>query len=246
MDQFVLQKQIELQKNIQKTVIDFEKGGGNKGFPPGTIRYWNGYRYKKKIDGSWVYSPEDKKTSNEDKEGKKLTDEESLVISQYTNMKYREINQYMRGEIEGDMGIIADVNNLKNGLNKFSSYGKYTYRVIEIKNDNLDNVYDKYKNAQNEDFEIEFDAFLSTSKDKEIANNLVKNEGPTKVSDTFNKGILFIIDTKNNESKGKNIENYSILPVEQEVLFEPNSKFKVNDVDIKEEDNLIEITLDEI
>lgn len=259
MDKFVLQKQIELQKNIAKSVSP-AAAVGNKGFPVGTVRYWNGYRYKKKIDGSWAYSPDNKNSNKEieekeQREGKELTASEADVLHAYTNRKYKDINAALRSQEDiNDIGIKRDIKSLKSALDKMPEMvDTKVYRGIVPKVWNgaaadsmsIEKVYNHYKNLEKEsgnleDNILEFDAFLSTSKNKGVIEEFIGNQKDGRAK------VMFEIHTKDEHTKARDISEASVIPAEEEVLFKSESEFEVQDVFYNEEDQIIEVELREI
>ena len=59
MDQFVKENYQKVCKNILDSLY-LQKAKGNKGYPPGTVRTWNGKQYKKDTMGNWNYLGEEK------------------------------------------------------------------------------------------------------------------------------------------------------------------------------------------
>lgn len=239
MDKFVYNKIKAIQDNISKSVSG-AGSGGNKGFPVGTIREWNGTKYKKKINGDW------RELKKENKETKETTDEftssDQKAISNYTKGLYGEMNRYLRGVEGSDEGVKEDIDKLKTALSKLDSYSTnndFLYRGV-VQDKSMEEVKQEYENALSENNILEYDAFLSTSQsDDEVYDFLIGSGDKASV--------MFKINTKEN-SKGKNIQSYSAYPQEQEILFEDKSQFEVKSVseEMMGQDNILMVELKEV
>ena len=153
-----------------------------------------------------------------------LNEYEKAIIYHYTENGYEPLNEILRNG-----GEIPDFGNYLNyTLNKLPDYKLLCYRAIKCNKSELDKY---YKAFQNDSIIIE-KSFLSCSKSKIL-------------SFYFSESPLFIIKSK----KGKEIEKIAKFGIhsgqnEKEILFKSNSKFKV--LEIREEENKIVITLEEI
>lgn len=133
---------------------------------------------------------------------------EKTLIYKYSADGYMELNQNLM-ESDGNNNSIFGIL-LEQALNKLPSYKSLVYRGAFLLTFDLN----KYKMALQSNSIITEHSFLSATKSRMIANNF----GTT----------LFIIISKN----GKEIEKISKFGIhgktnEQEVLFKPNSIFKV-------------------
>lgn len=230
MDKFVYNKIQKFQENIQKSVIDFEKAGGNKGFPVGTIRKWNGKRYKKKINNEWQYigdSDNNKNkegTANKEKKDDDLDELEFDAINAYTTDMYREVNDYLRGKLKGNVeDVKTHISYLRSALNNLPSYdNKTAHRVISEEGD-YEDILEKYKNVSEDNAILEYDAFLSATDNEDIVSGFI-------TYDEKKTPVIFEINTKEN-SNGSSISEYSAYPDEKEVLFQDKTQFNIKKVE---------------
>lgn len=247
MDKFVYHKKQKLLENIYKSVKN-PSYSGNKGFPVGTVREWNGVKYKKRINKEW-HPISDSDNSKEDKGSEEntsnLTRPEEISINNYTQSKYKQINQYLRGKISGDKGIKEDVENIRSALKKLDSYnndfGTLFRGIVEEKE--MQEIKKEYENLMEEGSILEYDSFLSTTGDLDRVFDFLSDEKEGKTP------VIFKINSKDNNSKGKEIQEYSAYPTEDEILFEERTEFEVtgveNEQDI-EENNYLIVKLKEI
>lgn len=149
---------------------------------------------------------------------------EKAIIYHYTDDGYESLNENLRnGNDISDFGQY-----LNYSLKKLPDYKLLCYRTIKCSKSKLKRYYDAFK----DDLTIIEKSFLSCSKSRMLS--LYFSESP-----------LFIIKSK----KGKDIEKIAKFGIdsgenEKEILFSSNSKFKV--LDIREENDKIIITLEEI
>jgi hypothetical protein len=144
------------------------------------------------------------------------------------------------------------VDDISKGLEKLPSYSnKDVYRAVNIRpektDESFDEIYQKYENLmEDEDSVLEFDAFLSTTKEKEVADDIITTRIREGGSDNIH--IMFNIKTTDN-SAGKDIAEAAhpdLAEVEKEVLFDKNSQFEVVYVDADKKKNLINVDLKEV
>ena len=235
MDKFVKQRQLEIQENILKSVTGVQMSG-NKGYPVGTVRWWNGKRYKKKINGDWVYSPEKKDERGEGDE-LPLNDKHKEVIESYSNRKYQSINNALRHGETKDRGLKVDIYNLREALDRLPVHNDDVYRGMTMGGYSLDQIYNEYSNAMEENDTLEFDAFLSTTKNREIVEEFTGKQ--------WDKGVIFNIKT-DQDSKARDVSEYTVIPSEEEVIFKPNSQFEIVNIDKDEDQGVVEVDLKEI
>ena len=149
---------------------------------------------------------------------KELTEKQKKCISDYTDVGFININQYLgTGKVFKNQRlrqVKAGIKCLKNALSDLPNYEGKTYRGDTIKIKNLDD----FKNNLDNNY-LEFKSFLSTTTDSDqaqIFGSLTrKNEYP----------VIYNITSK----KGKFISDYSDFEEEEEVLFMPNTRFNVLD-----------------
>lgn len=153
-----------------------------------------------------------------------LNEFEKALIYHYTDNGYEVLNETLRN----GGGISEFGQHLNSALDKLADYKLLCYRTINCTKKQLKKYYD----ALSTNSTINEASFLSCSKSKML-------------SLYFSGSPLFIIKSK----RGKEIEKIAKFGFdsgqnEKEVLFMSNSKFRV--LDIKEEKNMITITLEEI
>ena len=147
-----------------------------------------------------------------------LTEKQKKCISDYTDVGFININQYLgTGKVFKNQRlrqVKAGIKCLKNALSDLPNYEGKTYRGDTIKIKNLDD----FKNNLDNNY-LEFKSFLSTTRDSnqaQIFGSLTReNEYP----------VIYSITSK----KGKFIADYSDFKEEEEVLFMPNTRFNVLD-----------------
>ena len=159
-------------------------------------------------------------------EEKLLSFEEQTLIYKYTEDGYDGLNTRLRantGVNDSEFGKYLD-----RTLSKLHNYEGIVHRAVNLTNAELQ----KYKDAkENSGILVEY-SFISTSKSKFIAYQ-------------FGKSCRFRIFSKH----GKDIEDFakygSAHPQnEKEVLFRPNTRFRVLDITIEKDYTLI--TLEEV
>ncbi|WP_051919229.1 phage head morphogenesis protein [Basilea psittacipulmonis] len=144
-----------------------------------------------------------------------LTHEEAFAISAYTGQFAKVLNESLR---KGEFNVYTKhfVKHLNSGLDKAPIYNKVTYRTVKLTQEEIN----RYKIGSI----IEEKQFISTSK-------LNENVG-------FHGNVRYEIRGKD----GREIENLSQYPHEQEVLFKTNRRFLVNDVKVRGKLRIIEMT----
>lgn len=232
MDIFVYNRIKKFKENIAKSVSGSEIGL-TRGYPVGTVRVWNGKKYKKRINKEWEYVGNSDKKSKTDKESsdKELTSEESQAIIDYTEIEYGEINKYLRGKIqdrgynEKQINKIKDkVEHIRSALDKLDGYdGGVVYRTVTQKG-TFEGVKEKYQNVKEEGKILEYDGFLSTSASREVAADF------GRTNDSSDIRVFFSIMAARENSAGTDISKHSSLRTEEEVLFKDKARFEVMDV----------------
>ncbi|MFS4473955.1 ADP-ribosyltransferase [Chryseobacterium sp. T20] len=153
-----------------------------------------------------------------------LTIHEKAIIYHYTDSGYDSLNERLRnGQDINDFGLF-----LNYSLDKLPDYQALCYRTIRCPKRDLEKYYSAFKNNG---IIIE-KSFLSCSKSRLLALQ-------------FSDSPVFIILSK----RGKDIEKIAKFGVdsgqnEKEIVFKSGSRFKV--LDIKEAENKITITLEEV
>ncbi|HEY8782805.1 MAG TPA: ADP-ribosyltransferase [Mucilaginibacter sp.] len=154
-----------------------------------------------------------------------LSFEEQAIIYKYTEDGYERLNERLRiskGKEFSQFGKFLD-----KALAKLPNYEDVTYRAVDLTNTELQ----KYIDAKENNSILVEHSFISASKSKAIANG-------------FGKSCRFRIFSRS----GKNIEEFAKYGInhpqnEKEILFRPNSRFKVLEVTKYEQYTLI--TLEE-
>lgn len=143
-----------------------------------------------------------------------LSEDEASAIKRYSadSERITELNRRLRERIadEEDLEIEGLLNS---GLAKLPKYKGIVYRGIKIKNPK------EFLKEYTPENEIDFNQFVSSTK---------------KIDLVFEGNIVYVIKSKG----GIDIEDFSVKPQEQEVLFKSNSKFLVQ---IVSEENIKEI-----
>jgi len=142
-----------------------------------------------------------------------ITPDEKSAIKEYTGSDYASINRYLRGtgyqDEEGHQKYLPVVKQMVSGLKKYPVYHGKVFRGCDIDENTLSIVTSL---KSNDVFYMK--AFSSTSK------NQYKS---------FSGKIKFTILSKT----GRNIEGNSYSPLEEEILFAPDTRFKVTEINIK-------------
>lgn len=135
----------------------------------------------------------------------KILEHESLSINKYTGSFYDQINTYLRnGKKPSDELYNSYINIASKGLNKLKSFEGDVYRGSGLN----EAAFNTYVKALNNGKPVIEKAFFSTSKD---------------ITKKFDKNTIYKIKSKT----GKLVEELSEYQSEQEVLFKPNTKFKI-------------------
>ena len=148
-----------------------------------------------------------------------LSKAEMYSLSEYSSFTYYEVNEMLRGmpkSKEVQESIQDEINAIRSGLNKMpSTDSPKVYRGIRGSDDvKFAKIYDQYEVGK----EFTEPSFLSTSReDLKGFGNKFRYEIIPKV-----------------KSQGKNIDEYSNISSEKEVLFPPNTSFKVIEKFIKD------------
>lgn len=157
-------------------------------------------------------------------------EEELVSLRHYTGSGFPMYNSYLRDNLKDTDKSILNIPHNKekldldlsikmaeSALDSLPDYQGETYRSASLSTD----VYDFYKN--NVGKEIIEKGFLSTTKG-------IQPDDLIEMFDSHNpdhKHSMFIVKSK----KGKSIKHISEFDHEDEVLFKPNSRFKVNSID---------------
>lgn len=147
---------------------------------------------------------------------------EKAIIYKYSEDGFEELNSLLRGGNKiNEFGTY-----LTDALDKLPNYNLLCYRATKISN------LDKYYDALRKGTTITEKSFLSCTKSRLIAF-------------LYSQSPLFIILSKH----GKDIEKIAKFGInsgqnEKEILFKPNSKFRV--LDIQEDESRFTITLEEV
>lgn len=149
---------------------------------------------------------------------------EKAIVYKYTEDGYEAVNENLRNDKRiPELGV-----HLINVMKKLSDYKLLCYRAVKLNKSEIQ----KYQDALANETVITEKSFLSCSKSKAIAL-------------AFCQSPLFIILSKH----GKDIEKIAKFGIdsgqnEKEILFKPNSKFRV--LEIKQEKDRVTITLEEV
>ena len=137
-----------------------------------------------------------------------MTNDEESAIMKYISSKSYTLNEKLRNGTKLEPEERQLVQNLNNALSKMPKYKGTVYRGIT--DFGIDDV-DEFINSHVPDTIIEYPAFTSTSKDKEIYGG--------------DMPIQYVIRSKN----GADITKFN--PEEQEILFKTDTKFIVTKVE---------------
>ena len=143
-----------------------------------------------------------------------LSNNERAAVYMYVNNNYKEINTALRQWNYGKLDNIKKwvIDTLDDFLSKQPNYTKEVYRWSQMSKENLSKL--KVWDILEEKW------FLSTSSERKMVNAFLEK-------DTLrNKSYAMIIKSKT----GKDIWQYSTIPIEKEVLFQPNKKFKITKI----------------
>lgn len=146
-----------------------------------------------------------------------LTPEQEAAIRDYSDLGYRRINAQLRaGTVSGRIRRKIDI--LTSGLEELPNYRGDAFRGATIEEVRL-------RKYQRVGHIITERAFISASR------------SPSKA---FSGNVRFYILSK----KGKEIDQWSAYPDEEEVVFPPGTRFKV--LEYARDQNQIEIFLEEL
>lgn len=164
---------------------------------------------------------------------RELTKDEMQSLTSYKGGKYRAINRHLRGgQIPKDLQreVTRDIKNIDSALRHSPKYKGTTYRGMSFENKaDFDNFASKMEKGNYTSDK----SFMSTTKDENIVKNFLGEDemmayrAKVKVKGKGKSGADL---TKNVEKKGGDIGP----PKEGEVLFERNTKFKIEKAEIKD------------
>ena len=156
--------------------------------------------------------------------------DEITAIADYTDEGFVNVNNFLRrGQSKDDYypgdtyeGLIKKVSDLENAIAKLPEHGGVVYRGLDLVGEGP-KVWALNRKLKSANAIIEFKTFLSTSKEKGF---------PTDILEGGRSGgkYLFEIVSKT----GKDVSKYGVTG-ESEVIFKPNTKFKI--VDFKKDEN---------
>ncbi len=164
------------------------------------------------------------------KDDENILGEEKKALKSYTSSDYREINRYIRkGRRPPNEELENYIKSVSSGINKLDKHEGTVYRAESpIKE------LSEYLNDFQKGNEIQFASFTSTTKEKSVIDNFGSGD------------LVYQIKSKN----GREIEEYSDVKQEKEVLFDTETNFKVSKVKQKKLKNGmligLEIFLEEI
>jgi hypothetical protein len=152
--------------------------------------------------------------------------EEVAALDIYSSELFSEMNQSLRGEAKASPAIAAEIKMATSALRNMPIAQGTVYRGAALPK----SVIEQYKKGST----IEELGFTSTTESKQTADDFVEyNRTPGK------ENVFFVINSK----KGRSMKQISMLPEEEEVLFEPKTKFNV--LDVKTESGRTLIYMDE-
>lgn len=167
------------------------------------------------------------RTTGRANEFPQLNEFEKTIIYKYSDDGYENLNQQLRlnnGRNDTDFGKFLELS-----LFKLTDFNKIVYRGANLNSQELN----KYIQAEKNNISIKEDCFISTTTSKLIATI------------GFQGNVLFMIYSRTGKSIEK-ITKFGIYnpPSEKEVLFVPNSEFRV--LGIQQQQKYILITMEEI
>ena len=166
MDCFVKKRQEQIWSNIVNS-LNLQKG--NQGFPPGTIRVWNGNRYKKDVMGNWNYIGKEKENKD-----KKYLDKIQGKITVYRAIEVEDgdLSKIDKNELGNhwtfDESAVVDYID-KQKMNPLNIV--YLSATVDINDVNW-----KQTVMQNKYYNNEKEAFLDTKNDIKVVAENFENE----------------------------------------------------------------------
>ena len=162
------------------------------------------------------------------------TEDQAIAIRAYTGSSFKNMNSYLRdGGKRLDEYSKEDARDKSmkatEGLRGTPSYEGDVYRGTALRNEIVEKmeVGGTYSDK----------GFLSTSTDRDTAENF--KDVNQKPAETHTPTILYI-----DSNRGKNVKPVSLHKREDEILFEPSTKFKIDDM--VKEDGLLKVWLKDI
>ena len=151
---------------------------------------------------------------------KELTETDVQSIEYYTRNGYKEINGQLISGQNNKPETTRAINRLNEALEKIPNYEGTVYRGDSF---DSDNKWFSFLNSIKNKEVFTYKGFMSTSEEKDV----------TQGFDTIFKGAaIFRINSKT----GKSIKDFSDNYNELEVLFKPNTSFRIDDWDWINED----------
>jgi hypothetical protein len=166
------------------------------------------------------YAEEIERLKLKQPELKNIPTEDLVAVRGYTSSDYAEINRALRSGDPAELKRLdAYIKAAESGLNQLPSYRGEVFRGTDLPPE----VASKYKAGE----VVTEDAFTSTS---------------AEFGREFSGNTQFIIESQN----GKRIDYLSEFPSETEVLFAPNSQFKVLEVEVDPSTGRRQIMMNEV
>ena len=151
---------------------------------------------------------------------KELTETDVQSIEYYTKNGYKQINGQLISGQNNKPETTRAINRLNEALEKIPNYEGIVYRGDSF---DSNNKWFSFLNSIKNKEVFTYKGFMSTSEEKDV----------TQGFDTIFKGaVIFRINSKT----GKSIKDFSDNYNEFEVLFKPNTSFKIDDWDWVNED----------
>lgn len=163
---------------------------------------------------------------------KELTETDIQSIEYYTKNGYKKINGQLIGGQNNKPETTRAINRLNEALGKIDNYEGTVYRGDSF---DSNNKWFSFLNSIKNKEVFAYKGFMSTSEQKDVTQGF---------DDILTGAAIFKINSKT----GKSIKNYSDSYNELEVLFKPNTSFRIDDWDWINEDRRkkIMVTLTEI
>ena len=161
-----------------------------------------------------------------------LTETDAQSIDYYTKNGYKKINEQLISGQNDDPATTRAINRLNEAISKIENYKGVVYRGDSF---NSNNKWFSFLHAIKNKDTFTYKGFMSTSEQKYVAEGF---------HDIVKGAAFFTINSKT----GKSIKPYSDFYHELEVLFKPNTTFKIDNWEWVNEDRKkkMNVTLTEI
>ncbi|GAM51263.1 hypothetical protein NSK11_contig00108-0001 [Nocardia seriolae] len=175
-------------------------------------------KYEEDPHENWDVRANDEHSAGDGSELPHITEADDKALKFYSASGYDRLNELLRSDTALSPGQEARVDSINQALSKLPDYSGTVYRGLTLPPEVIA--------AYEKGLVVDVKEFFSTSKRPDIADGFMEKS----YLGTHDLGYERVMFTVISES-GKDIQSYSTVPREAEVLFATDSKFYVADVE---------------